>query len=74
MKKKFTSWQFIYQLLVKCIISIITLLFLTPCMKLVVEIITNSEHKEAFYLAHYRDEPEIFFNSILGIEAETEAN
>ncbi len=74
MKRKFTGWQFIYQLLVKCIISIITLLLLTPCMNLVVEIITNSEHKEAFYLAHYRDEPEIFFNSILGIEDETEVN
>ena len=43
-------------------------------MNLVVEFITHTEHKEAFYLAHYRDEPEIFFNSILGIEDETEVN
>ena len=74
MKRKFTGWQFIYQLLVKLIIAIIACLLVTPCMNLVVDVITETKHKEAFYHAHYRDEPKIFFNSILGIEAETEAN
>ena len=74
MKKKFTSWQFIYQLFLKFIISIITLLLLDPCINLVVNVITETKHKEAFYHAHYKDEPEIFFNSILGIEDETEVN
>ena len=74
MKKKFTSWQFLYQLLVKLVIATIAACLLIPCMNLVVNVITETKHKEAFYHAHYRDEPEIFFNSILGIEDTKEAN
>lgn len=74
MKKKFTAWQFTYQLFVKLIIATITACLFISCMNLVVNVITETKHKEAFYSAHYRDEPEIFFNSILGIEDETEVN
>lgn len=72
MKKKYTFRQFIYQIYVKIVIAIIALILMNPCMHLIIKNITESEHKDNFYKAHYTDEPEIFFSSIFELKNEKE--
>lgn len=73
MKKKLTAWQFVYLLAIKAAIIIVAANLLIPCTNFVVDRIYETEHKEAFFDAHYKSEPGIFFNSIFGIEDEKEA-
>ena len=70
MKKKYSFWQVIYLLMIKTIILVITASLLIPCINFIVDRICETEHKEAFFHAHYRSEPQIFIESILGMTDE----
>lgn len=70
MKKKYSFLQAIYLLLIKSVILVISTCMLIPCINFVVDSICESEHKEAFFEAHYSSEPQIFFESVLGITDE----
>ena len=73
MKKKYSYWQVIYLLLIKTVILAISTSLLIPCINFVVNSICESEHKEAFFEAHYKSEPQIFFDSVLGTSDAKEA-
>ena len=66
MKKKYSFCQAIYLLLIKTVLLAITASLMIPCINFLVDRICETEHKEAFFHAHYRSEPQIFFDSILG--------
>lgn len=73
MKRKYSLWQLIYLLAIKIVIAVIVASLLIPCVNFVIDRICETEHKEVFFDAHYRSEPQIFFEAILGIANDTEA-
>ena len=70
MKRKYSLWQLIYLLAIKIVIAVIVASLLIPCVNFVIDRICETEHKEAFFDAHYRSEPQIFIESILGMTDE----
>ena len=72
MKKKYSLWQLTYLLLIRIAILAISVNLMIPCINFVVDRICETEHKEAFFHAHYRSEPQIFLDSILGNTFSTE--